>query len=274
MRANLYQKILILSLIILFAYWVVLNRSHQTTSIYNYLYSFLFSLIPLMGGIVGIVKSSVWGRLKSHVGKSIFYIGFGLFSWGAGSMVWSYYNIYKNISAPYPSFADLGFILSIPFWIIGTINLSRATGAKFGLKKNKGKVFLVLVPVIVIAASYYLLVVVARGGTLTNSFDNYLKLFLDIAYPSGDVIILTLALIILGLSFNYLGGQYKQSIISILLGFGFMYFADFVFSYTTTAATFYNGNWGDLLFTFALFLITYGILGFCTKPKLPDAKSA
>ena len=41
-----------------------------------------------------------------------------------------------------------------------------------------------------------------------------------------------------------------------------MYLADFVFSYTTTVGTFFNGNFGDLLFTFALFLITFGLLGF------------
>jgi hypothetical protein len=267
MITNRFQKTVGIYLILLLIYWVFLQQSDLTTSIYNFLYSFLFSLIPLLGGFAAMVKANVWGRLKSNVGTAVFFIGLGLFSWGAGSMVWSYYNIFSNIVAPYPSYADLGFLLSIPFWAIGVIYLSRATGAKFGMKKNKGKAILVLVPPMIVAASYYLLVVVARGGVITEAFDNNLKLFLDIAYPSGDAIILTLSLVILGLSFNYLGGQYKLSILSILFGFGFMYLADFIFSYTTALGTFYNGNWGDLFFTIALFLITFGILGFCTRPK-------
>ena len=41
-----------------------------------------------------------------------------------------------------------------------------------------------------------------------------------------------------------------------------MFFADFIFSYTTTVGTFYNGNFGDLIFTVGLFLLSYGVLGF------------
>jgi hypothetical protein len=38
--------------------------------------------------------------------------------------------------------------------------------------------------------------------------------------------------------------------------------ADFVFSYTTTVGTYYNGNFGDLMLTTGLFLLSFGVLGF------------
>ena len=41
-----------------------------------------------------------------------------------------------------------------------------------------------------------------------------------------------------------------------------MTIADAVFSYTTTVGTFYNGQFGDLLLTTGLFLLTFGALGF------------
>jgi hypothetical protein len=47
-----------------------------------------------------------------------------------------------------------------------------------------------------------------------------------------------------------------------------MFLGDFVFSYTTTTGSFYNGDWGDLILTTGLFLITFGVLGFATKPVL------
>lgn len=207
-----------------------------------------------------------WGMLGSAIGRSVFFIAAGLFTWGFGSMIWSYYNFFQKISAPYPSLADLGFILSLPFWILGIVNLSKATGAKFGLKRTGGRVILISIPIIVMVLSYYLLVVVGRGGVLTDSFNNYLKLFFDLAYPFGDVIILTFALVIFGLSLNFLGGRYRLSIFAIILGFVSMYLADFVFSYTTTTNIFYNGNWGDLIFTIALFFLTFGNLGFYLHP--------
>lgn len=263
MHINTYQKALLAYLVILLGFWVALLYSQQTDSFWNYFYSFAFSLVPLVAGFLGCFLAKEWGWFKSAIGKAVLFISLGSFSWGAGSMVWSYYNFFMDIPAPYPSLADIGFVASLPLWVLGVINLSKATGAKFSLKKTMGKVLLFILPVIIIVLSYYLLVVVARGGVLLsagNGFD--LKLLLDLAYPIGDVVILSLALLIFGLSINYLGGFYRHSIMVMLLGFGLMYFADFVFSYTTTLETFYNGNFGDLLFTLALSLISFGALGF------------
>ena len=251
----------------LLIFWFLLHLSGLKTDFWNYLYSFAFSLMPLLGGLFGIYIAKPWGFLKSFIGKAIFYISLGLFTWGAGSMVWSYYNFFQKVAAPYPSLADIGFILSLPFWTIGIVNLSYATGARVNLKHNKRRALLIFIPVIVIIVSYYLLVVVARGGIITSSFDDYLKLFFDLAYPIGDIVILSLALVVFGLSLNFLGGRYKLTIFAILIGFSLMYVADFIFSYTTTIGSFYNGDFGDLMFTLALFTITFGIFGFYSLPR-------
>ncbi len=256
------QKILSGYLVFLILYWIVLYFSNQTSGVYNYLYSFLFSLIPLLGGITGMFLSKEWGGLKSHVGKAVFFISLGLFLWGSGSMVWSYYNFVVQVAAPYPSWADLGFAPSIFFYGLGAIYLSKATGAKFALKNTTAKIFAFVAPLLILIASYYTLVVVARGGVLVPPGESVLKTILDIGYPLGDFISLTVAIVVSGLSFKYLGGKYKLSVISIWLGLGVMYLADFIFSYTTTLGTFYNGNYGDLMLTFGLFFLTFGALGF------------
>lgn len=265
------QKFLAIFFGVLLLYWAVLFTSRLQTSFWNYFFSFSFSLIPLIGGFAGMFFAKPWGLLKSAIGKAIFYISAGLFSWGVGSMIWSYYNFFQDVVAPYPSFADVGFILALPFWIAGIINLSKATGARFSLKNITGKLFILLSSVVLLIVSYYLLVVVARGGVIASNPQDTLKLFFDIAYPAGDILILILAVAVFGLSFKYFGGIYKISIYLLLLGFACMYIADFVFSYTTTIETFYNGNFGDLLFTVALSLITFGMLGF-SEPLEESAK--
>ena len=268
MYLTLHQKILSGYLVILILFWILLKFSGQTTSTWNYLYSFLFSLIPLLGGLVGIFLARQWGNLTSAIGRMILFTSIGSFCWGAGSMVWSYYNFFYQISAPYPSIADIGFILALPFWAAGMINLSKATGVRFALQNIRGRLFLGVVPVIVTAFSYYFLVTVARDGVISDSYNNLLKLFFDFAYPLGDVLILTLVVIIFGLSFKYFGGGFRFAVFAILLGFAVMYLADFIFSYTTTTETFYNGNYGDLVFTLALFLITFGVFGFSSSAIL------
>jgi hypothetical protein len=107
-------------------------------------------------------------------------------------------------------------------------------------------------------------VFVARGGIFDISGD-WIKIFFDIAYPLFDVIVLAIGGLVFGLSFKYLGGRYKWPVLITLFGFVINYFADFGFSYTTTVGSFYNGSWVDLLFTSAMFVISFGVNSFDGK---------
>jgi len=261
-KFNAYQKIFFGFLILLVIFWITLFLLGIKEGFYNYLYSFLFGLIPLFAGLIVIARSRVWGGLKSAVGKAVFFIGLGIFLWGCGEAIWSYYNFILNIPAPYPSLADIGFAPSIFFYGLGAIYLAKATGARFGLRSKLAKAFVIVAPFIIAVASYYLLVTFARGGVIIPSGEPLLKAFLDIVYPLGDFVGLTIAILVSGLSFKYLGGVYKIDIYSILLGLGVMFVADTVFSYTTTVGTYYNADFGDLLLTLGLFFLSFGVLGF------------
>ncbi|HUQ85424.1 MAG TPA: hypothetical protein VM077_03815 [Candidatus Limnocylindrales bacterium] len=233
----------------------------------NYWYQFAFGLIPLIGGIWGMTKAKQWGMLKSKVGRAMFFMSLGAFSWGIGQMFWSiYYNILQKIDVPYPSLADVGYSLSFPFLAIGLVSLSKASGARISLKHVGGKILAAVITIIATFVAYYLLIVVARGGVIDFE-EGGLKLFFDLAYPLGDLVILLFALLIYGLSFNYLGGRYKYPILSIILGLLVLFFGDFSFSYTTTVGTYYNGHWVDIILPTAWMLIVFGINCFDTKEQ-------
>ncbi|OGK09906.1 hypothetical protein A2767_01790 [Candidatus Roizmanbacteria bacterium RIFCSPHIGHO2_01_FULL_35_10] len=245
-------------------WWVFLFLSGQKDSFNNYSFVFIYGLLPLMGGIFGIVEAKKWGLFRSALGKALFFLSLGLITWSGGETIWSYYNLILHVEIPYPSWADASFIISWPLWSLGVFYLSAATGAKFGLKKAHGKLLLLLIPIISIIFSYYLLVVVARQGSFEIA-GGPVKIFFDLAYPVWDVIILTLALLVYGLSFKFLGGRFKWPVIIILFGFIINYFADFGFSYTTTVESYFNGNWVDLLFATAMFILSFGINSINTK---------
>lgn len=259
---NTYQKICLSFMIFLLAYWIVLFLSGTRDSFYNLFYSFLFGLTPLFGGIITIYKAKIWGHFQSAIGKAVLFTGIGIFAWGFGELIWSYYNFFLNVPAPYPSLADIGFAPSIFFYGLGAAYLSKATGARFSLRKKYAKFFTTLAFILTSIIAYYLTVELARGGVIVPEGETPLKIILDIAYPLGDFLGLVVAVIVSGLSFGYLGGKYKYDIISVWLGLFVMYVADTVFSYTTSVGTFFNGNWGDLLLTTGLFFLTFGILGF------------
>lgn len=263
---NIYQRIELVFFCILVVCWILLYLSGLKISYWNYMYSFLFGLVPLIGGVIGFFIAKSWGFLKSSIGKAILFLSGGLFFWGMGGLIWGYYNFFQNIPVPYPSLADLGFMPSYLLWTIGMVYLPHAIGGKFGFKKWHGKPFIILIPVFVLALSYYLLIFTTKTTLVFAPPPSYTKLFLDILYPVGDVVILTTALIV-GTSFKFFGGKYKLSIYAFLLGFCFQYIGDFLFSYTTTTGTYYTGGIPDLFFTIGLSLLTFGLLGFYFPPN-------
>ncbi len=226
------------------------NTENQTN-----LYSNAYGIIPLLGGLYGLIVAEHWGGMRSKVGKAVILLSLGMITWGIGIAIWLYYNLILGVDVPYPSWADASFIVSWPLWGIGAAFLSIASGAKFGIRKTAGRIMLFVVPILVIAFSYYFLVTIARQG-IVSSYEGSLKTFFDLAYPIGDIVILTIALLIFGLSYKYFGGVYKKAIYFILLAFVVNYFADFTFSYTTSLETYYNGSLAD-----GLFVVTMTILG-------------
>lgn len=259
---NRLQKVFTAYFGFLILYWAVLFATGTTNGTYNYLYSFLFGLIPLLGSIPILRDFKRWGGFKHSIGKAMFCMGISLFLWGCGSLVWSYYNFFYNIPVPYPSLADLGFAPSTFLYGVGFIYLSDASGARYGLRSVHAKFFAVITPIIVLIFSYYLMVTVARGGILVTHGQSPIKTFLDIQGPVGDALALAIAILISGLSIRHMGNSYALDIVAMFVGLIVFVVADTIYSYTTTVGTYYNGNFGDLIYTTGLFLLSFGVLGF------------
>jgi hypothetical protein len=249
-------------------WWLLINMSHLENTWQNFAFGFVFGLIPLFGAIIGLLNAREWGGFGSVIGRAVTLLSLGLLSWSCGSLIWAYYNFFGAVEVPYPSWADVAYVVSWPLWAWGAIELSHATGAKFSLRKRAGKLALLVITAFVIVASYYALVVVARGGELIAGDGGIMKTFFDLAYPTGDVVILSLSLVIFGLSWKYFGGQYQTQILCLLAGFVLNYFADFAFSWTTLTGTFFVGSWVDLLFMSAMTALSLGVIGLSPKISL------
>src|SRR3989338_2271680 len=161
MHTSRDARIIFFYFVFIFVWWAFLfvtgkaNAGGEVT-LGGALYQFAFGLIPLIGGVLGILKSKKWGGLKSYVGRALLFISVGAICWGVGKMFWFlYYNIFTSVDIPYPSLADVGYSLSFPFLALGLISLSKATGARFTLKHPGGQVLAFCITIIRIIASYY-----------------------------------------------------------------------------------------------------------------------
>lgn len=245
-------------------WWFSIQSRGLVDTSENYYYGLIYGLLPMLGGLIGVYNARKWGFFRSYLGKSLLFLSFGLMTWSVGNIIYAYYNLVESIEVPYPSIADFIYILSWPLWAIGLVNLLRTTGMRFRLRVLKDKLLLFIIPVLVFLSSYYLLFVIARQNTLTMS-DDILKLVFDIGYPAGDVIVLTITLLICSFSINYLGGLFKRAIVLILIGFLINYAADFSYAYFTTQGTFYVAGGVDYAYTVIMFILCLGITQLNTK---------
>ena len=238
------------------ALWVLLtiNTGHSAHPAGLYFQIILFA-VPFLGAIFGLRNAKLWGGFKSAVGKAVIFLSLGTLTWSMGMLAWNYFIFIAKVEVPYPSLADVAFILSWPLWALGVVYLSKATGVKFALRSIRGKISLFVVPLIAIAASYYMLIGVARGGVIELDTSSTLKLFFDLFYPIGTAVILAMALTFFALSLDFLGGIYKRPIVILIIAFLVNYLSDFTFSLTTTNGTYFNGHFVDFFFLTAMYLL-------------------
>lgn len=233
----------------LLLYWAALAVTHTKYHLVNYLWEAALSVEFIVFGAFGIVVAKKWSWLKSSMGSGLVLISFGLIAWALAQAGWTYYVI-KDPNQQNPNYLSLNitYFLSIPLWFAGMFRLSKATGAKYGLRPTLAKVGVLFLILVMFALSYYLLVDVARGGTSYFHQTSFSNVFFDLGYAAGDAINLTLALAIFGLSWKYLGGMFKKPILLVLLAFASIYLADLLYSYFDGKSLYYNGQWDDLLY--------------------------
>lgn len=137
--ANVKFFLLVYVLVILWWFSIFLRGIQETTE--NYLFSLIYSILPLGGGIIGFINARHWGSFASSTGRAVLFISGGIFAWGIGNLIFGYYNLILGVPIPYPSFADAAFFLLYPLSAIGVISFFRATGALFALKRLSEKFF-------------------------------------------------------------------------------------------------------------------------------------
>ncbi len=262
MTKKLKLIIIITITVVMVVYWAALAATETKYKTVNYWWQACMSASAIIFGIFGLFSAKQWSWLKSGVGKSVFFISLGLISWGLGQGVWSY-DVLTNPSNQSPNSLLLNvlYFAGLPLWSYGIIKLSKASGARYGLRSTWAKILVAALTVVMLTISYVMLVNVARGGSsYFHQGYSFADIFWDLGFAAGDAINLILVLAIYGLSWRYLGGRFKRPITIMLLAFVFLYLADFWFSYRDGLGVYYNGDWVDLLYI--LTVATFGI-GLC-----------
>ncbi len=254
-----YTKILLGLNIILFLlftfFWILRNYFIQANEFFYWPFSF-YMLLPLFGGVTGLLTSTNWGGAKSTIGRAILFLSFGLLAQVLGQLYYFISIDFLHIEIPYPSIGDIGYFGSIPLYITGIWFLSKAIGTKNALN-IKSAFLVVLLPILLLIFSY-----IEFLKDYEFDWSAPLVIFLDFGYPFGQAIYISIAILTFLLSIKYLGGKLKYPVLVLLFALLCQYASDFVFLYQVNNETWTGGGINDFMYLFSYFVMTMGLLQF------------
>lgn len=253
-RKNKAFKLVTIFFIGLTIWWVTIFARGLTEGNENNLFTVVYPILSLLGGIAGWVFAKKWGGFKSTLGSSIGMFALGLLAQFVGQVMYSYYIYIKGIEIPYPSVGDISFFSSIIFYLIGVILLSKVSGLKMSVKSMRGKLQAFLIPLGILLISY---LVFLKG--YAPDWSNKMVIFLDFGYPIGQAVYVSIAILALLISKDILGGMMRKPIMLLVAALILQYIADFNFSYQVSRDAWYVGGFNDYLYCAAYFFMTISL---------------
>ena len=152
-------------------------------------------------------------------------------SWTVGEAVWSWYEVFQGISVPAPSAADVGFLLAIPLAIAGVLTFTTAPRRL----ATRGEA--VLSGAIVALSLLFVAWALGLRTVYEQSQQPVLATLIGLAYPIGDIVVITVLLIALRRASK---AQFGRMVI-LIAGLASIAVADSTFTYLTA-----NGTYGAI----------------------------
>ncbi len=181
----------------------------------------------------------------------------GLSAYLLGQAALSYYQVLLSVATPFPSIADLFFVLALLLLIpalVVFIHAYRKSGFPFDSKVDLALMGGGSTVVLIVLGIVFL------GPVVRPREDFGLGELLEIVYPVSDIFLLVPALILFKITWRLRGGQVGKMWLALLVGLFAMAGGDITFAYLTDSATPLLDAVVDLMFLAAYISIARGVL--------------
>ncbi|TMD37791.1 MAG: PAS domain S-box protein [Chloroflexi bacterium] len=112
-------------------------------------------------------------------------------SWTIGEVIWSWYEVFQGVSVPFPSAADIGYLLGIPLAIAGVLSFPSSPSRI----ATRGEA--VLAGAIVALSLLFVAWALGLRSVYDQSQQPVPATMIGLAYPVGDIVIITVLIIAL-----------------------------------------------------------------------------
>jgi len=163
---------------------------------------------------------------RTRVAWSLFALS--ALSWALGEVVWSIYEVGMGVEVPFPSLADAGYLLAIPFAVAGVLAFTSAPTrlATRGETVLAGSI--VALSLLFVAWAYGL------GNVYATSTQSLATQVIALAYPVGDIIVATTLVVALRRARRADVGR----MLLLIGGLACNALADSAFAYMTASGTY------------------------------------
>jgi two-component system, sensor histidine kinase and response regulator len=158
-------------------------------------------------------------------------LGASAASWTIGEAIWSWYEVFQGISVPFPSAADIGFLVAIPLAIAGVLTFTTAP------KRLATRGEALLAGAIVALSLLFVAWALGLRTVYDQSQQPVPATLIGLAYPVGDIVVITVLLIALRRASK---AQFGRMVI-LIAGLASIAVADSTFTYLTA-----NGTYGAI----------------------------
>jgi len=179
----------------------------------------------------GLVCAAVawWGHTGRRQGW--FAMAVALVGWAAGQVYWSWSEIVAKAATPFPSIADVGFLVFPLAAAVAVLTFQRGTA--FGRARLRA----VSDGLIVATALFILSWALVLGPVYQTGGDTRFAFVVALAYPIGDLIVMALVLLLLS---RMVGNRGPMLILSA--GLLAMVISDSGFAYLSTSGNYHTGS--------------------------------
>jgi hypothetical protein len=178
------------------------------------------------------------------------FLALAILSYATGQAIWTSYDVRMNSAdVPFPGIYDIGFVMSYPLFLIGTLLLTRRN------KATVGRTRLVLDALAVIGAAlslswFFLLGPSISGLAQAPSFG---AAFLSIYFPTGDLFLVAVGAFLM---FSPLSNRAQQPVfLRLCLGLFFLAITDSLLSFYSLSNNFNTGTLQDVLWPLSMMLV-------------------
>jgi diguanylate cyclase (GGDEF)-like protein len=209
----------------------------------------------------GAAAGTVGWRARQTTGKtrlSWAALATGCGGWALGEAVWSWYELVVGRETPFPSVADVGFLL---FPIGASVGL--AVHATTGDRRRS-----LLDGLTVTAALGLVSWATALGAVAHTRDDSLLAFIVSLSYPASDLVLLALLVTVM----SRVGGN-RRALAVVGLGIASIAVADSAFAYLTASGSYETGVVADLGWVVGFALIALApLIVTTTRPQSSTAR--